>query len=76
MCIYIINLYYSLFVRLGEFDESTESDCRLLEGRWTCAPPVLDIAAEKVILHESFLPRSFTNDIGLIKLARDVELSG
>lgn len=73
---YISFKYCSLSVRLGEFDESTDPDCRILRGSLTCAPSVLDVAPEQVFVHESFSPTSFSFDIALIKLARDVEFSG
>lgn len=72
---YISFIYYSLSVRLGEFDESTDPDCRNVRGRFTCTS-VLNVAPEQVFVHESFSPRSFSYDIALIKLARDVEFSG
>ncbi|KRT79342.1 Trypsin, partial [Oryctes borbonicus] len=55
------------FVRLGEHNIETEHDCNFMTG--VCAPPPQDIKVEKVIVHSEYLPKSYKNDIALIRLA-------
>ncbi|KAL0270397.1 UNVERIFIED_CONTAM: hypothetical protein PYX00_007822 [Menopon gallinae] len=63
----LVNTDYRLLgVRLGEHDLRTERDCQEV-----CAPPVQDIIAEEVIPHPQYR-RPDKNDIGLIRLQRDI----
>lgn len=66
-----MNFNFSSSVRLGEFDLSTEKDC--YKGDCTDAP--VDIAVEKLIPHEKYVPTSKAqeNDIALIRLSRPVK---
>lgn len=52
--------------RLGELDLSREDDG---------ASPV-DILIKEQIKHENYNPKSFSNDIAVLVLERDVEFSG
>ncbi|EDV91600.1 serine protease grass [Drosophila grimshawi] len=71
-CVY--GLENSLYeIRLGEHRISTEKDCRRLGRREKCAPPVLDVGIEKMILHEKYDTRRITNDIALLRLNKTVE---
>lgn len=61
-------------VRLGEYNVQTNPDC-LPDGDGTdvCAPPALLVPVERQIPHERYgRPRSYSNDIALLRLARDV----
>ncbi|XP_044746566.1 serine protease grass-like [Coccinella septempunctata] len=60
--------YPILGVRVGEHDLRTKRDCETVKNRTTCAPPVQDVAIERLIVHPGYNRTSFTNDIGLIRL--------
>lgn len=68
-------LYYSLQVRLGEYDLSRDTDCNLNDNR-DCAPPVEDINIKSIIPHQKYNDDNKLNDIALIRLARDVSFGG
>ncbi|KAH8409760.1 hypothetical protein KR222_004893, partial [Zaprionus bogoriensis] len=55
-------------VRLGEHRISTQKDCRQQGRKEKCAPPVRDVAIEKMLLHEHYDARRITNDIALLRL--------
>lgn len=57
-------------VRLGEHNKNTEIDCEGQDG--DCAGPVEDIKIEKLIIHPQYNKPKFSNDIGLIRLKRQV----
>jgi len=60
-------------IRVGEHDLDKEEDCIGEGAGKVCAPPPQDIPVERVIFHESYgKPKSFQNDIAVIKLARNV----
>ncbi|XP_060657642.1 serine protease grass-like [Drosophila nasuta] len=63
-----------LYVRLGEHKISQGRDCTRKRGLETCAPPVEDVEADRVYIHENYSSITGHNDIALIKLSRDVEL--
>ncbi|XP_048486115.1 CLIP domain-containing serine protease HP8 isoform X1 [Plutella xylostella] len=50
------------WVRLGEHNTLTDPDCQL----WTCAPPVQDIAIERVLPHRNF--SNFHQDLAMLVL--------
>lgn len=60
---------------MGEHDTTTDPDCQNLgEGR-ECAEPVQDVAVAQAIWHAQFdTPIKWANDIGLIRMARRVNL--
>lgn len=60
-------------VRLGEWDLNQTTDC--VEG--DCADAPLDMAVEKIIVHEDYDPQSKAqyNDIALIRFTRDVNMT-
>ncbi|XP_075147066.1 serine protease grass-like [Haematobia irritans] len=60
------NLYQ---VRLGEHRISTEPDC--VENGKYCAPPVENVAIEKIIKHHAYV--KYSNDIALLRLQRKIE---
>ncbi|XP_062713045.1 CLIP domain-containing serine protease B4 [Aedes albopictus] len=63
-------------VRLGEWDVNQDIDCDEDDGE-TCADAPLDVDIEKIIIHEGYHPRdaSSYNDIALIRLTQDVQMS-
>ncbi|XP_062713900.1 CLIP domain-containing serine protease B4-like [Aedes albopictus] len=63
-------------VRLGEWDIDQVIDCDVDDGK-TCANAPLDVGIEKIITHEGYDPHddSSHNDIALIRLSRDVQMS-
>lgn len=63
-------------VRLGEWDIDQEIDCDEDEED-VCADAPLDVDIEKIIMHEDYDPEdtSSHNDIALIRLTRDVQIS-
>uniref|UniRef100_A0A6P4EA11 Serine protease easter-like n=1 Tax=Drosophila rhopaloa TaxID=1041015 RepID=A0A6P4EA11_DRORH len=58
-------------VRLGEYDRTTNPDCSSMG----CKPPSFEIDIERLIRHPSFDLETMQNDIGLVKLARNVIFS-
>lgn len=66
----------SVSVRVGEHDTATNPDCQNLGGGRECADPVQDIAVAQRIWHAEFdRPIRWANDIGLIRLARRVNIA-
>ncbi|ALC46035.1 grass, partial [Drosophila busckii] len=55
-------------IRLGEHRISTERDCRQQGRKQKCAPPVVDLAIEKYLMHERYDGRRIMNDIALLRL--------
>lgn len=62
-----------VWVRLGEYDVKTFSDCN--KSRNICTPPVQDVSIERIIAHEDYAEPSYKNDIALLRLARQVNLT-
>ncbi|XP_037947125.1 serine protease grass-like [Teleopsis dalmanni] len=62
-------------VRLGEYDLNTDPDCQRKGRRTVCMPPVVDYGIEKVLAHPHYSRQALINDVGLIKLDRDVEFN-
>ncbi|XP_034476256.1 serine protease grass-like [Drosophila innubila] len=63
-----------LYVRLGEHNITSDTDCRLNSQKLhVCAPPVQNLAIERVFLHEQYSQQTGHNDIALVKLKYDVE---
>ena len=67
-------------VRLGEWQVGQKQDC--LKDKKACLPPVQDIPAKQVIVHENYQKNSVTddgatveNDIALIRLERSASLN-
>ncbi|XP_045470280.1 serine protease grass-like [Harmonia axyridis] len=56
-------------VRVGEHDLRTKRDCETVKNRTTCAPPVQDVAIDRLIIHPEYNTSLYSNDIGLIRLA-------
>ncbi|KAK5643999.1 hypothetical protein RI129_007844 [Pyrocoelia pectoralis] len=63
-------------VRFGDYDVTTDKDCtnhtRFGEE---CSDPVEEFGIEELIPHPQYNIRTAANDIGLIRLSRDVEYS-
>jgi len=60
-------------IRVGEHDLDLPQDCLGSGVNKICAPPPQDIEIEDVKFHESYgKPKSFQNDIAVIKLAKNV----
>ncbi|KAH8388565.1 hypothetical protein KR093_010024, partial [Drosophila rubida] len=55
-------------IRLGEHRISTEKDCRQQGRKEKCAPPVVDVGIEKILLHEKYDSKTNINDIALLRL--------
>lgn len=55
-------------VRLGEWDQSTNSDC----DENNCADPPIDVPVIEHITHENFHTNGQDNDIALLRLARSI----
>lgn len=60
-------------MRLGDHNTETEKDC----NEDFCADPVQNFGFERLIVHELYEKNGKTqhNDIGLIRLDRDVEMN-
>lgn len=63
-------------VILGEFDKSQEIDCSFNQGtlEQSCEGPIEEFGIESVHVHPDHSPRKRHNDIGLIRLDRDVTM--
>lgn len=62
---------------MGEYDKRNETDCVYYRYRKPdCADKVKEYRIESFVAHPDFDVDEATNDIGLIKLADDVEYSG
>ncbi|XP_030082002.1 serine protease grass-like, partial [Drosophila hydei] len=62
-----------VYVRLGEHNLSTDTDCKVTGKRTMCVPPVEDVGVAAVYKHEEYSSAAKHNDIALIKLERQVE---
>ncbi|KAF5305584.1 hypothetical protein FQA39_LY01675 [Lamprigera yunnana] len=60
-------------VRLGEWNITTAKDCQTFGKYQDCSNPVLDILVEQKIAHPLYNSRKGEHDIGLIRLADNVE---
>lgn len=69
----------NLTVRLGEWDTDATVDCIAIEdySEFYCADPAIDVAVEKVFVHEQYARhhRPQLNDIALLRLAEPVTTS-
>lgn len=59
---------------MGEHTKSKEQDC--IGSEDDCAGPVQDIAVELEIVHPEYNKPKYANDIGLIRLVRNVMFEG
>ncbi|XP_031329752.1 serine protease easter-like isoform X2 [Photinus pyralis] len=65
-------------VRCGEYNISSSLDCEIQnepQAETLCAPPVQDMDFEETIPHPDYNPATYTDDIGLIRLAAPLNLS-
>lgn len=62
-------------VRVGEFDISSDKDCQVQAGEYQCAPSVQDILIEKMIVHPNYDVNNKTNDIGLLRLGKEIKFN-
>ncbi|KAH8395900.1 hypothetical protein KR215_009774, partial [Drosophila sulfurigaster] len=66
-------------VRLGEWDTTTNPDCQVPNAfeNTVCAPRYQDVPVEQLIVHSRYnrSDSSQTNDIAMIRLGEEVELS-
>jgi secreted trypsin-like serine protease len=72
--------YEIVAVRLGEYDRTTDPDCRLAdddddESQQECNPPVQDIPIDKLLSHPNYNSPRYANDIGLVRLTRKPDMS-
>lgn len=67
-------------VRIGEHNVETPRDCDThkdpVTGQEykTCADPPQDIGIEETVHHPRYSSATFTNDIGLVRLSRRIDL--
>lgn len=63
-------------VRLGEYDLETNPDCKFTDydEERECNPPVLDVDIESLIPHPRYNNPKHSNDIGLVRMAQNVEI--
>ncbi|XP_052866357.1 CLIP domain-containing serine protease HP8-like [Anopheles cruzii] len=65
------------YVRLGEYNSSTENDCSLLsEQGETCAPPAQDIMVDAVIIHPEYNMFRQVNNIALVQMRTPANVNG
>lgn len=64
-------------IRLGEWNTKTDPDCeKTLQGDEKCVPPAQNFTAEEIITHPDYNTRvQFSDDIGLIRLNKPIDLS-
>lgn len=68
--------YEIIAVRLGEYDRSTDPDCKLVdENQQECNPPVQDVAVGSLIPHPKYNTPRYANDVGLVRLTRTPDMS-
>lgn len=68
--------FFSVGVRVGEYNISSTDDCEVEEtGEETCAPPVQDVGIETFITHPRYNASIYTEDIGLIRLSSPLNMS-
>ncbi|KAF2898727.1 hypothetical protein ILUMI_07448 [Ignelater luminosus] len=62
-------------VRLGEWDLTMDPDCQTLVANVECADKVVKVDVAVQIPHPFYSKRTGNNDIGLIRLAKDISYS-
>lgn len=68
--------YQVVAVRLGEYDRTTDPDCKLIdENEKECNPPAQDIPVETLIPHPNYNNPRYANDVGVVRLAVLPDLS-
>lgn len=68
--------YFRVNVRLGEWNVTSDPDCRQIGRYGICAAPVVRINIAETIPHPFYSKRTESNDIGLIKLEKDITFTG
>ncbi|KAJ8960287.1 hypothetical protein NQ318_004012 [Aromia moschata] len=64
-------LFFSIFVRVGEYKISTTEDCENVKREPRCSQyPVQDLAIEEIIIHPKFSTTVFKDDIGLVRVTK------
>lgn len=63
-------------VLLGEWDTTTDPDCRTLIAIKECTDPVEKYNIEESIPHPYYTQKNNNNDIGLIRVDRDIVYTG
>lgn len=69
------------YIRLGEHSASTDVDCNIVTDQQTgekyqqCSGPVLDIGIESYVAHPEFDQPMYTNDLALLRMAREVDFN-
>uniref|UniRef100_U5EMJ9 CLIP domain-containing serine protease n=1 Tax=Corethrella appendiculata TaxID=1370023 RepID=U5EMJ9_9DIPT len=74
-CVKSTNSFTLEYVRLGEHNITSETDCIRILSESKCARPVQDIRIETIISHADFNKPRFSNDIALIRLKTPASLS-
>lgn len=68
--------YEVVGVRLGEYNRTSDPDCRQFDqDEEECNPPVQDIEIEKLIPHPKYNTPRYANDVGLVRLAREPDMT-
>lgn len=68
--------YEIVGVRMGEYDRTTDPDCKAIdEDQNECNPPVDDISVAKLIPHPKYNTPRYANDVGLIRLSKAPDAS-
>uniref|UniRef100_A0A182MDE7 CLIP domain-containing serine protease n=1 Tax=Anopheles culicifacies TaxID=139723 RepID=A0A182MDE7_9DIPT len=76
-CIKTTSTFQLAKVRLGEHDKRQQVDCYVYsDGERECADPAIEYDIETMVVHKNYnRPIKFRHDIGLIRLAREVEFT-
>ncbi|KAK9878517.1 hypothetical protein WA026_022413 [Henosepilachna vigintioctopunctata] len=62
-------------IRLGEYNLTTDRDCVEVGKYKTCADHHVDVGIEKVTVHPMFNRKTFKNDIAIIRIRKEVEMT-
>ena len=69
---------FSVSVRLGEHNFTSNPDCERFRSYTYCAEPFIDVPVEKSIVHEEYEANdtNYRHDIALIRLNKTVVFNG
>lgn len=70
------NSFEVVGVRLGEYDRTTDPDCKQIDdNQQECNPPVQEININKLMPHPKYNTPRYANDVGLIRLAEAPDMT-